>query len=117
MKHNIAKYLEDVRLSIGDIENYTMGVTDVVPIENNQMLFDAICRRFAIIGEAVYQADKIDSSISITDKNKIKGLRHIIVHDYDLVRPADIFIIITKNLPVLKLEVITLLKKIDEQQT
>ena len=109
MKHNIAKYLEDIRLSIGDIENYTLGVTDVVPIQSNQMLFDAICRRFAIIGEAVYQADKIDSSISITDKNK-KGLRHIIVHDYDLVRPADLFIIITKNLPVLKLEVITRLK-------
>jgi hypothetical protein len=28
-----------------------------------------------------------------------------------------LFIIITKNLPVLKVEVITLLKKIDEQQT
>ena len=81
------------------------------------MLFDAICRRFSIIGDAIFQADKIDPSLYITDKNKIKGLRHIIVHDYDLVRAVDLFIIITKNLPVLKTEVIALLKFFDEQHT
>jgi uncharacterized protein with HEPN domain len=102
MKHSIAKYLEDVRLSIEDIENYTLNVSSPADIENNQMLFDALCRRFAIIGEAVFQADKIDPSIIITDKNKIKGLRHIIVHDYDIVRAVDLFIVIQKNLSLLK---------------
>lgn len=117
MKHNIAKYIEDVRLSIEDIESYTTNVKEVTQIENNQMLFDALCRRFSIIGEAIFQADKIDPSLAITDKTKIKGLRHIIVHDYDLVRAADLFMIITKNLPVLKFEVIALLKFFDEHQT
>ena len=89
MKRNIAKYIEDVRLSIEDIESYTANVKEVTQIENNQLLFDALCRRFSIIGEAIFQADKIDPSLSITDKAKIKGLRHIIVPDYDLVRATD----------------------------
>jgi uncharacterized protein with HEPN domain len=86
MKHSIAKYLEDVRLSIEDISLYTKGVSTSSQIEDNQMMFDALCRRFAIIGEAIYQADKLELTLNITDKQKIKGLRHIIVHDYDLVR-------------------------------
>ncbi len=74
------------------------------------MMVDAICRRFTIIGEAVYQADKIDPELNIPDKNKIKGLRHIIVHDYDLVRPADLLKIITKKVPELKEEIKSLLE-------
>ncbi len=109
MKHSIAKYLEDVRISIEDIENYSTGVNHAAQIENNQMLFDALCRRFAIIGEAIYQVDKLDPDIKITDKNKIKSLRHIIVHDYDAVRAPDLLIIILKNLPILKSEVTGLL--------
>jgi uncharacterized protein with HEPN domain len=111
MKHNMLKYLEDIRLSILDIENYTAGITSVKQIENNKLLFDALCRRFAIIGEAVYKADKIDENLLITDKAKVKGLRHIIVHDYDLVRAADLWMIISKNLPILKKEVEDLITK------
>ena len=105
MKHSIEKYLEDIRLSINDIEVYTISVSTSLDIESNQLLFDALCRRFAIIGEALYQADKINNTIPISDKDKIKGLRHIIVHDYDMVRPSDLWRIIQKNLPLLKEEV------------
>ena len=35
MRHSIAKYLEDVRLSIEDIENYTVNIKDVAPIQSN----------------------------------------------------------------------------------
>jgi uncharacterized protein with HEPN domain len=55
---------------------------------------DALCRRFAIIGEALYQGNKINENLSITDKNKIISLRHIIVHDYDVVRAQDLWAII-----------------------
>ncbi|HMR91306.1 MAG TPA: DUF86 domain-containing protein [Chitinophagaceae bacterium] len=114
MKHSIAKYYEDIRLSIEDIESYLINISSVKQVEENQMLFDALCRRFAIIGEAVYQADKLNPSIPITDKNKIKSLRHIIVHDYDLVRESDIFLIAINKLPILKSEIETLLKAFDE---
>jgi len=111
MKHNVQKYLEDIRLSILDIENDTEKITSAKQIEENQLLFDGLCRRFAIIGEPVYRADKIDKHLPITDKRKIMGLRHIIVHDYDLVRAADLWTIINKHLSVLKAEVEAILKQ------
>lgn len=55
------------------------------------MLFDALCCRFAIMGEALYPAGKTDSTIQVTDKQEIIGLRHIIVHDYGMVRPLIFF--------------------------
>jgi uncharacterized protein with HEPN domain len=111
MKHSLPKYLEDIRLSITDIESYIINVTSALDIQQNQMLFDALCRRFAIIGEAIYQADKIEPELPVTDKKKISGLRHIIVHDYDAVRAQDLWIIIGKNLPVLKIEIQQLLEQ------
>ena len=111
MKHSLAKYLEDIRISINDIENYTKAISSSFDIENNQLLFDALCRRFAIIGEALYQADKLNGPLAITDKSKIIGLRHIIVHDYDMVRAPDLWKIIIKNLPVLKVEILELLNQ------
>ncbi len=112
MKHSIAKYLEDVKLSIGDVERYVTNITSYRQIEENDMLFDALCRRFAIIGEAIFQIHKINTQISITDKLKIMGLRHIIVHDYDKVRPDNIWLIITNNLPLLKKEIALLLTEL-----
>ncbi|MDQ3681790.1 MAG: DUF86 domain-containing protein [Bacteroidota bacterium] len=113
MKHSLPKYLEDIRLSIGDIESYMKGIESSKELENNQLLFDAVCRRFGIIGEALYQADKIESKLHITDKNKIIGLRHIIVHDYDIVRASDIWLIIKNQLPGLKSEIKAILKKFE----
>lgn len=111
MKHSIEKYLEDINLSIQEIENYTKNIQSYVAIEESTMLFDALCRRFAIIGEALYQANKLDKNLDISFKEKIMGLRHIIVHDYDLVRPTDLFVIITKHLQQLKIEVEGLLNQ------
>ena len=109
MKHSVTKYLEDIRLSITDIENYTNGVNSYLQIESNQLLFDALCRRFAIIGEAVFQIVKHEKNIAISEKEKIAGLRHIIVHDYDMVSADMIWMIIIKKLPLLKTEVTDLL--------
>lgn len=44
------------------------------------------------------------------------GLRHIIVHDYDLVRPAELWTIIKNHLSHLKQEVEMLLKEFDQEE-
>ena len=112
MKHSLPKYLEDIRLSIVDIESYVDNINSVKEIEENQLLFDALCRRFGIIGEAMYQANNIDRNLSITDKSRIIGLRHIIVHDYDTVRASNLWMIITNKLPLLKSEIENMLKNL-----
>ena len=49
MKRSLPKYLEDIRPSINDIESYIGGITSSKDLENNQLLFDAVCRRFGIM--------------------------------------------------------------------
>jgi uncharacterized protein with HEPN domain len=94
MKHSLGKYLEDILLSVGDIEEYTTNLNKISELIENKILFDALCRRFAIIGEASFKANQLDKNLPITEKAKIIGLRHIILHDYDKVRPENIWIII-----------------------
>lgn len=110
MKHSLLKYLEDIRLSITDIESYVSNTTSSKQIEENQLLFDGLCRRFGIIGEALFQANKI-KDVPVTDKTKIIGLRHIIVHDYDSVRAPDLWNIIQNKLPLLRKEIEQLLNE------
>lgn len=105
MNPDITKYLEDIRLSIDAIEYHLKQATSFDEYKNNLTVIDAVERRLAIIGEALYKAaDKIDKQIAVSDKSKVIGLRHILVHDYDLIEDATIWNIVHKNLPVLKEE-------------
>jgi uncharacterized protein with HEPN domain len=70
-------------------------------------------RGISIIGEAFYKADKIQKDLPITNLERIKGTRHIVVHDYDLVDKAQIFSIGQIHLPVLKIEVENILKSLE----
>ena len=69
------------------------------------MLIDAAERRLAIIGEALWKASKMNTGITVTDEKKIIGLRHILVHDYDLIDDASIWKIVQSNLKILKEEI------------
>ncbi len=111
MNPEIVKYLEDVYLSIEIIELHISGIESLKQYQNDLKTIDAIERRLGIIGEALYKANKIDASLSITAKGKIIGLRHILVHDYNLIDIPTIWLIIQKNLPVLKMEIGRFLNK------
>ncbi len=67
-------------------------------------MIDAVERRLAIIGEAMNQINKKDKSISITNKTKIINLRHILIHEYDLIEDSTIWNIVFHHLPLLKSE-------------
>jgi uncharacterized protein with HEPN domain len=67
---------------------------------------------FQLSGEAVYQADKIQKNLPITNLERIKRTRHIVVHEYDVVDREQVFAIVKKHLPILKTEVENILKKI-----
>ena len=47
----------------------------------------------------------MNNDIQVTDQKKIIGLRHILVHDYDLIDDATIWKIIHSNLDKLKEEI------------
>ena len=114
MNPDIVKYLEDILLSIGDIRNYVIDISTSYQFQADRKTRDSVERRLAIIGEALNKINKINTSISISNKIKIIGLRHILVHDYDLINPETIWQIVISHLPVLQTEVEQILKSLEE---
>ncbi len=109
MQPEILKYASDISFSIERIEFHIKNTQSVKDFSKQWTIYDAVERRLAIIGEAVWKIDKIDNNIEISDKRKIIGLRHILTHDYDLVSPEIIWKILENNLPTLKLEILNIL--------
>jgi uncharacterized protein with HEPN domain len=105
MKPELLKYLDDIAFSISRIEFHLKDTTSFEAFKNSWTIYDAVERRLAIIGEAVWQIDKIDKDFQLTDKRKIIGLRHILTHDYDVISADILWKIMEKNLSVLKTEI------------
>ena len=105
MSPETGKLLLDVLKSIDMIEVHLQNAPTLSAYKNNTMIIDAVERRLSIIGEALWKADKMDKALNVSYKSKIISLRHIIVHDYDLVESETIWMICKKNLPLLKTEV------------
>ncbi len=105
MRREVSKLLSDIYKSINVIESHLQDVTTLSAYKDNLLVIDAVERRLAIIGEALWQADKMDKEIAVSHKKRIISLRHIIIHDYDILEDSSIWIICTNDLPVLKKEV------------
>jgi uncharacterized protein with HEPN domain len=107
MKKNLQTYLTDVLDAIEKIEKISIGLT-IDDMDDFTKRW-ALERGISIIGEAIYQADKLQKNLAITHITRIKGTRHIIVHDYDVVDRIQIFSIAVKHLPLLKQEIQSIL--------
>ncbi len=105
MNPDYTKYLQDIIDSIELIEFHLAEIKSFTEYASNFTVIDAVERRLAIIGEALWKASKLNDNILVTDQNKIIGLRHILVHDYDLINDASIWKIIHANLKILKKEI------------
>jgi len=105
MHPDVKKLLQDILDSIAIVESYFKDVPTLSVYKGNSMLTDAVERRLAIVGEALWKADKLDHSLSITSKKKIISLRHILVHDYDLIEDETIWVVVNRHLPILKEEI------------
>ena len=111
MNPDVLKYVQDILDSISKIDFHLSTVSTVTQYSSNVTIVDAVERRLAIIGEALWQINKIDPLVNVTDQNKIIGLRHILVHDYDLIDDPTIWRMCQNNLPVLKNEIRGLIEK------
>lgn len=82
-----------------------MEVRFFLQYEENMMLKDATERNLEIIGEAMNKILLLDQSIVITDSRKIVNTRNKLIHGYDSIDNAEVYVIVKKYLPVLKCEV------------
>jgi uncharacterized protein with HEPN domain len=109
MNPEVKKLIQDIFDSIVIVEAHLQNVPGLSVYKEDIKTVDAVERRLAIIGEALWKADKKDKTINISNKARIISLRHILVHDYDLIEDATIWIICKKNIPILKNEVQSIL--------
>jgi uncharacterized protein with HEPN domain len=111
MSDEIKKYLTDIIDSIGKIDIHLGGKKDFSHYSSNITIKRAIERELEIIGEAVGRILKLDSNFPISYGKIIVGMRNRIIHSYDAVDDNLLWKVIIKDIPVLKDEVETLLKK------
>jgi uncharacterized protein with HEPN domain len=106
-QHNkFLKYILDIEGVVLELEKIIEHHnSDYHQFINNFIAVRAVERDLMIIGEAVGQLLKLDSTITITSAKHIIGLRNIIVHAYDAIDPATLWKILIKDLPTLKTEI------------
>lgn len=111
MDEKIKKYLLDIEESIQHIEEFTEGIDSFFDYEANLMLKRAVERELEIIGEAMKRALELDEDIEIQNARRIVDLRNRVIHGYDKVDDGVIWGILKKHIPILKEDLIKLLKE------
>ena len=100
MPRNAANHLEDMLGSARMILNY-VGDRDEQEFLNDQMLQDAVERRFTIIGEALnrLRGDAPELARQIRDAAAVRSFRNIIVHQYEAIDGLNVLGIVRDDLP------------------
>ena len=108
---NLQKYLSDALDAIVALEKISANLT----IQDMEDIYTrwTLERGLAIVGEALYQANKIQENLSITNIKRIMATRHIIVHDYDLVDRIQIYTVLKKHLSLLRSEIENILNNLE----
>lgn len=106
MQVDIKTWLYDILNAIMEIDSF------MIEVESNFDLYlkdvrtkRATERNIEIIGEAMNRILKANNEIEISYSRNIVDARNRIIHSYDSVSDALIWSIVTKYLPVLKLDV------------
>jgi uncharacterized protein with HEPN domain len=109
MTRKVKKYLFDIQSCIGELELLVADVETFENLENMPIQKRAFERLFEIIGEATRCLVAEQNDISISNTDKIIGMRNIIAHGYDVVNYRLLWQAWSEYIPVLRGEVEVLL--------
>jgi uncharacterized protein with HEPN domain len=110
MDRKLCKYLEDVRSSILEIEMFMADRPKEYATFCNDTLFRrGVERNIEIMGEAMNQILKLNPDVPITAARKVVDTRNFVIHAYGSLKPDILWGIVVNHLPLLKLEVESLL--------
>lgn len=106
------KRLKDILQSIDTIQQYLSGI-DLDSFSINEMMQSACIRHLEIIGEASSKiSEGLKSEYSTIPWRQIIALRNLVIHEYFRVDIGEIWITVTRDVPALKAQVITMLERI-----
>ena len=116
MHQNTPKLLEDIRDAASFIADNTQSISEAV-YKQNRMLRQSVERNFEIIGEAMRRLTQYDPDVaSISGYRQIIAFRNILIHGYDTLNHDVVWHVIQRELPVLLMQVTTLLTQQDSSQ-
>ena len=108
-ERDIPSLLQDILEAIGNIKNFTRGVTFEMYLVDLKTKH-AVERNFSIIGEAVARIDKsFKDQYPSVDWREVKDFRNIIVHDYFGIDDTIVWDIIHLNLDQLEKDILAIL--------
>lgn len=106
--HDLQKYIFDIMEAINNLESFTSKIT-LDQLDKIELKW-AVERGISIIGEALHKAHKIEKELPVTNLKNIISMRHIVVHDYDMIESERLYITVKKHIPILKEEIAKILK-------
>jgi uncharacterized protein with HEPN domain len=115
-QREIRKYLFDIAQACDLLSKFAAGkaFTDYTA---DPMFRSAVERQFEIIGEALNQVLRLDSSLAahISNTGRIIAFRNRLIHTYASIADDVVWGVLETNLPTLQAEINSLLKESGEQ--
>ncbi len=105
MTEKAKKYLSDIVIAIGLIEQFVDGVGEFSQYEADEKTKSAVERQLGIVGEAVNKFRKEEGAYPLSHTKQIIDFRNRLIHSYDNVDDTIVWAIIKNHLPILKEEV------------
>ena len=110
MMEKSKKYLSDIRMAIDLIQDFVADTPDFDLYQSDLKTQSAVERQLAIIGEALNKLKQLESDLLIQSDRQIIGFRNRLIHAYDSIDNAIVWVIIRRHLPKLKKEIQNLSK-------
>ena len=103
--------LEHILTAISHVENYVDGITEE-QLRDDMLHLHATIYNVQIIGEAVFKLSKeFKQQHPQTPWAVIEKMRHILVHDYFRINFEVLWDVVTKDIPLLKSQVLLYLSE------
>ncbi len=99
------KYLSDILMAIELIEEFIIDAKDFSLYDQDRKTQSAVERQLAIIGEALNRFKKLEPEVKIENDKQIISFRNRLVHAYDSLDNSMIWVIISRHLMPLKIEI------------
>lgn len=111
MDKYIEKHLNDVLMSINEVESYFNSEPKLFEnFSNDRLRQRAVERNIEIMGEAINRILKLDPAFESSNARAIVNTRNRVIHGYDSVTTEFLWSLIIKHIPALKNEIEQLLR-------
>ncbi|MDT0686712.1 HepT-like ribonuclease domain-containing protein [Autumnicola psychrophila] len=99
------KYVSDALRATDLIEDFIADTPDFDFYQEDLKTQSAVERQLAIIGEALNKLKQVQPDIAVQNGKQIIAFRNRLIHAYDSIDNAIVWVILKKHLPELKREI------------